>query len=114
MAPDELTDLVSSAGRTRHHCLVVQKPAQVSGEFRGRAIASLAIAIERLHRDPVQIPPQLTDQLFRFSAACAGGRARGVFIAAHLRAGVGRLFLSQLTQPLLERWLLASPSLERL
>src|ERR1700729_3966831 len=114
MAPDELMDLVSSAGRTSHYCLVVQKPAQVSGEFRGRAIAALAIAIERLHRDPVQIPPQLTDQLFRFDAARLGGRARGVFSAAHLGAGVGRFFLAQLAQPLLERRLLAPLGLERL
>ena len=49
---------------------------QVGGELRGRPVAALAIALQRLHGDPVQIPAQLLDQLLGLGAARGRDRAR--------------------------------------
>ncbi len=93
---------------------MVQIPPQVCGELRGRAIPSVALALQRLYRDTIEIALELACQLFRLRAARRRGGTRRIRVAAELGARTRRLLLAQLAQPYIERRFLAPLRLEGL
>ncbi len=58
----ELADPIAGARRARHDRLIMQEALYVQGQPVRRLIATRAVLLHRLHRDPVQITFQGTAQ----------------------------------------------------
>ena len=58
MAHRVFPQAICGGGRARDDGFVAQVPLDVGGELRGRGVASSAIFLQRLQRDPVQIALQ--------------------------------------------------------
>ena len=59
MTPHELVDRVGAAGGSGPHRLVVQVAAQVQGQRVGRLVAPVAVLLQGLESDPVQVALEL-------------------------------------------------------
>ncbi len=73
---DEAASAVDRARRARHHRLARQVAPDVVGELRRRAVAALAVLLDRLEHDPVEIAAQASHQLGRVGRARAGDLGR--------------------------------------
>ena len=67
---------VERARRARHHRLVREMAPDVVGELRRRAVAALAVLLDRLEHDPVEVAAQSARERGRVGRARAGDRGR--------------------------------------
>ena len=55
MFPDELLDAIANCGRTGQHRLLIKMPLNVHRKTVGRFVTAVAVLLQGLHHDPVQI-----------------------------------------------------------
>src|SRR5262249_5008146 len=79
--------------RARLHRLVVQVVLDISRKTTGGVVATIAILLQRLHDDPVQLPTEQLPQAPGLALAVGRHGSRGLSPSADPRAGLGRLFL---------------------
>ena len=102
----ELAGAVPARRRTCLHGLVVQVPQHVRREVVGGLVASVAVLLEGLHHDPVQLAAHQPRQPGRLGLALGRDRRQGVPRVAQPRARPGRLLLPDQAEDLGERGLL--------
>jgi hypothetical protein len=100
--PHELPYPVCRARGAGQDRLVAQVPLEVRPQLRRGAVASGAVLLQRLHRDPVQIAPQDPGQGREVGPAVPGGGLRDVTHAAELGAGPGGLLFADRASKLVE------------
>ena len=91
--PGELAEAVPRRRRARLHRLVVQVALHVRREAVGRLVAAVAVLLQRLHHDPVQLAAHQLRQLRRLRASVRGqGRQalRRAQLGARLRSAPPR------------------------
>ena len=94
IAPHELAQPVRGAGRPCQDRLVVQVPPQVHGQAVGRLVPAIAVLLQGLHHDPVQVAAQLAQKGPRIGPASIRARRRFIAETAQPCAGPGRLLLA--------------------
>jgi hypothetical protein len=72
---------------------------------KGEPNAASAIPLQRLHRDPVEVPARQADQLSGLGTACVGDRGRRNTTHADPGARARPFFLAYLAQQFVERLL---------
>jgi len=92
--PQVLSQSVGGGVGARRYRLVRQVAAQVRGQLARGRIAACALALERFHRDPVEVSAQRAYQLVYLGAAGLGFRGRGVTLRCQFCAWHGRLILA--------------------
>ena len=70
--PHELPQPVAHRRRTRRHRLVVQVALEVHRQAVGRLVAPVAVLLQRLHHDPVEVALDQPAQLGRLRPAVGG------------------------------------------
>jgi hypothetical protein len=87
----KLRGAVPSARRSGHDGFVAQVPPNVSGHSDRRLVPSGPVLLERLHRDPVQVPAKLAHEVANFCVAFLGGFGRVPPGAGNPGAGFWRI-----------------------
>ncbi len=96
--PDELSQAIAGAGRARFDWLVVQVSVDVACQAVSRLVAPVAILLERLHHDPVQLAAHLLGQARRLEPALRRNRGQRVPGITQPGAGLWRLLLANQPQ----------------
>src|SRR5262249_42508511 len=89
---------VTEAERTGHDWPVAQMVFTICCQSGRRRVPALAIFLERLHRDPVQISTQQIDQLFGVGSSCGCSAPQVPPVCGDFRAWVRRVLFPQLAQ----------------
>ena len=72
MAANVFAESIRSTGRTRAYRPVLEIAFDVSGKFRRRAVATVAVSLESFHGDPIEIAAEKRDELSGLETAKLG------------------------------------------
>jgi hypothetical protein len=69
VATHHFLEPIARRGRAGLHRLIIQVALYVGGEAAGRFIAAIAVLLQGLHHDPIELPANQLRQLGRFHVA---------------------------------------------
>jgi len=94
VSPRKLPQPIAQAGRARLHRLIIQIALHVGGKGAGRLLAPVAVFLQALHDDPVQLLAQEVAEPLRIALAVGGDRRGGHAQRADARARFRRFLLA--------------------
>jgi hypothetical protein len=105
MAANVFAETIGNTGRTREDWPVLEIAFDLSGKFRRRAVATVAVSLESFHGNPIEIAAEKRDELSRLETAKIGALDGLVAIGVDFGARTGRVLFAKNAEEFIE-WLL--------